>query len=546
VTSTHDVVAGERVDARTTTPSRSAKLRAAIARLPRALWLCAAIATINAATWSFLTPAFQVPDEPVHAGYAQYLAETGRVPRPTGVGFYWNPPPDADLAFQRVPFSILGQPTWSKGDNRALQDALAKHPPSKAEGGAGYASSNPPLYYVWEAIPYRLAASGTFLDRLQAMRLGSALLAGLTVAFIFLFLRELLPRARWAWTVGALAVAFQPMFGFVAGGVNNDNLVWTCSAALLFGIARSFRLGLTPRRGAFIGLALAGGLLTKGSVFGLMPGAALGVLLAAWRTDSAHRREALMGIGAAAGAAAIPVVAWLIANPLIWDRPSSTTTSSFSAGPTFSPRELLSYTWQFYLPRLPFMTDEWPFAGQGFLSYPTYPLWQTYFQGFVGRFGWFQYGFPMWANWVALGVFVPVVGLAGAALVRSRKAVRRRWPELLTYVVLLGGLMALINLVGYQYRLGAPHSNFEQARYLLPMVGLYAAVIALAARGAGRRWGPALGVLLVVLAAGHNVSAQLLSLDRYYAAPVAPTVTDGGAAPMPKRGELKITRPKRP
>jgi 4-amino-4-deoxy-L-arabinose transferase-like glycosyltransferase len=515
--------------------------------VPRALWLCAALATINAATWSVLTPAFQVPDEPVHAGYAQYLAETARVPRPTGVGFYWNPPPDADLAFQQVPFSILGQPTWSQAQNRSLQDALAKHPPSKAEGGAGYASSNPPLYYVWEAIPYRIAASGTFLDRMQAMRLGSALLAGFTVAFIFLFLRELLPRVRWAWTVGALAVAFQPLFGFMGGGINNDNLVWTCSAALLFGIARAFRLGLTPRRGAFIGFAIAAGLLTKGSVFGLVPGAALGVLLAAWRTESEHRRDALKGVAAAGAAAAIPVAAWLIANPLIWHRPSSTTTSSFAAGPTFSPRELLSYTWQFYLPKLPFMTDEFPFGGQSFPTYPTYPLWQSYFQGFVGRFGWFQYGFPMWANWVALAVFVPVLGLAGAALVRARAVLRRRWPELLTYAVLLGGLMALINLVGYQYRLGAPHGNFEQARYLLPMLGLYAAVIALAARGAGKRWGPALGALLVVLAIGHNLSAQLLSLDRYYAAPVPPTVTEGGAPPVPKEGQLKVTpAPKRP
>jgi 4-amino-4-deoxy-L-arabinose transferase-like glycosyltransferase len=507
------------------------------------MWLCAAVATISAATWSTLTPAFQIPDETVHAGYAQYLAETARVPRPILTGFYWNPPPDANLAFQGVPFSILGQPTWSETLNRSLQDALAKHPPSKSEGGAGYASSYPPLYYAWEAIPYRIAASGTFLDRLQAMRLGSALLAGLTVAFVFLFLRELLPRVRWAWTVGALAVAFQPLFGFIGGGVNNDNLLWTCGAALLFGTARAFRLGLTPRRGAFIGFAVAAGLLTKGSMFGLVPGAALGVLLAAWRTESAHRREALKGVAVAGAAAAIPVAAWLIANPLIWHRPASTTTSSFAAGPTFSVKQLLSYTWQFYLPKLPFMSDQFPYWGQGFPPYPTYPLWQSYFQGFVGRFGWFQYGFPMWANWVALAVFVPVLGLAGTALFRARAVLRRRWPELLTYVVLLAGLMALVNLFGYQYRLGAPHGNFEQTRYLFPMLGLYAAVIALAALGAGRRWGPALGVLLVVLAIGHNISAQLLSLDRYYAAPSPPSVVKGSGALVPKEGEVKVTPP---
>ena len=39
------------------------------------------------------------------------------------------------------------------------------------------------------------------------------------------------------------------------------------------------------------------------------------------------------------------------------------------------------------------------------------PIWSTYFQGFVGRFGWFQYGFPMWVNWLALGVAASVFGL---------------------------------------------------------------------------------------------------------------------------------------
>jgi len=38
-----------------------------------------------------------------------------------------------------------------------------------------------------------------------------------------MFLRELIPRARWAWTIGALVVAFQPTFNFIAAGVQADN-----------------------------------------------------------------------------------------------------------------------------------------------------------------------------------------------------------------------------------------------------------------------------------------------------------------------------------
>jgi 4-amino-4-deoxy-L-arabinose transferase-like glycosyltransferase len=515
---------------------RLAALRARAARLPRAIWLCALLAFVNAVAWSLLVPVFQNPDEAVHAGYAQYIGETGKVPQRLSTGPYYLPPPDADIAFSEVPFSILGHPTWSAAQNAQLHGRLdaSPRPGSVNEGGAGYASSNPPLYYAYEAIAYNVAKPGDFLDRFEAMRIASALLAALTVFFVFLFLRELLPGTPWAWTVGALAVAFQPLFAFMGGGINNDNLIYLAGSALLAGVARAFRRGMTPGVGVWIGAALAVGVLGKGSMFALIPGAVVGVLLAAWRTPRERRRRALGGVLAAGLTAGIPIVGWLVANQLIYDRAASTTTASFSAGSTFQVRELFSYIWQFYLPRLPFMDDQFPYAQPGYHFYPTFPLWQTYVQGFIGRFGWFQYMFPMWVNWLGLGVLVSILGLAGAALVRFRAAVRRRWPELLTYALLFAGLLLLVNLVGYQYRLGAPHNNFEQARYLLPMIGLYAAVVALATRGAGRRWGPALGALLVTVAIGHNLFAQLLTANRYYNGATYPLVTDQAPKPDTK------------
>ena len=77
------------------------------------------------------------------------------------------------------------------------------------------------------------------------MRLVSALLAALTTLFTFMFLREVL-KEPWTWTVGVLAVAFQPLFGFISGGVRPVALLWTACAGLLFGLARAFAEGLTP------------------------------------------------------------------------------------------------------------------------------------------------------------------------------------------------------------------------------------------------------------------------------------------------------------
>jgi len=42
--------------------------------------VCALVALLNAACWSFITPPFQVPDEQDHFAYVQQLAETGHLP----------------------------------------------------------------------------------------------------------------------------------------------------------------------------------------------------------------------------------------------------------------------------------------------------------------------------------------------------------------------------------------------------------------------------------------------------------------------------------
>jgi hypothetical protein len=41
-------------------------------------------------------------------------------------------------------------------------------------------------------------------------------------------------------------------------------------------------------------------------------------------------------------------------------------------------------------------------------------------------------------------------------------------------------------------------------------------VLALAARGAGRRWGPAAGALILVLLFSHDLFSQLQVIARYY------------------------------
>jgi hypothetical protein len=66
------------------------------------------------------------------------------------------------------------------------------------------------------------------------------------------------------------------------------------------------------------------------------------------------------------------------------------------------------------------------------------------------------------------------------------------------------------------FRLSARDAPIIQSRYLLPLLPMYAGLVGLAVRAPGRRLGPALGALVVVAAAAHNVAAIVLSLGKYY------------------------------
>jgi hypothetical protein len=58
--------------------------------------------------------------------------------------------------------------------------------------------------------------------------------------------------------------------------------------------------------------------------------------------------------------------------------------------------------------------------------------------------------------------------------------------------------------------------RFSAAPRLTRLLALYGALIAIAARGAGKRYGPALGVLVVCISVAHTAAAMLLTLSRYY------------------------------
>ena len=478
-----------------------------LCRVPRAAWLCALVACLNAACWSLITPPFEAPDEPAHFAYVKQLAEAGRLPTGSNGGLSAEEESVVEaLDVREIREQPQNQPISSQSEQDQLQSKLELAERSGEEGGteAGVAASQPPLFYALQAIPYTLAG-GTILDRLELMRLLSALMGGLTALFAFLFVREALPGVPWAWTVGGLGVALAPLLGFMSGSVNPDALLFAVCAALFYCLARAFRHGLTRTLALVLGAVTALGFLTKLNFIGVAPGVLLGFVLLAVRAARTSGRAAYRWLAIALAIAVSPVVLYLAIH-VASDQPALGIVSGSIANTHGSLLGELDYVWQLFLPRLPGTPNDFP----GILT--TKQIW---FDGYVGLYGWLDTTFPGWVYDLALIPAGLIAALCLRSLIAGRSALRARAGELIVYLAIGIGLMALIGVSSYE-QFPTLSAEFGQARYLLPLLPLLGAVLVLAARGAGRRLGPAVGALIVVLFLAHDLFSQLQTIARFY------------------------------
>lgn len=483
--------------------------REALRRVPRAAWICALIACLNAACWSIVTPPFQVTDEPTQFAYTQYLAERHQLPTIGTEGSY-SPEETvalADLQQSAILWHAEDDTISSAADLQRLNEDLAQHPSREGESVGGSAA-DPPLYYLLEVVPYELGSGGTILDQLELMRLLSALFAGVTALFVFLFVRETLPGVRWAWTVGGLGVALAPLLTFPSGAVNPDSLLFAVSAAIFYCLARAFRRGLSRGLAATIGGLLAIGLLTKPNFIGLIPGVILGLVVLARRVARTDRGAAIRSLATALAIMASPALVYVLAN-LLANRAALGTVSDTLTAKTGRPLlGDLSFAWQLYLPRLPGMTDYFPEVSS--------TLRDLWFNRSVGLYGWLDTTFPLWVYTVALipAGLLAVLGIR--ALATDHQILKRRLVEPIVYLVMCVGLMGLIASHAYVNLSIEGAGGHAQPRYLVPLIPLVGLWLALAARGAGRRWGPPVGALIVVLFLGYDVFSQLLVISRFH------------------------------
>lgn len=454
-----------------------ARTRSRLARVPAPLIGLLAAVFVTSTAWALLMPPFLAPDENSHFGYAQTLAESFELPGKANRDLFST---EQELAHDRsnseqTAAVLQTKPEWSKlAFTRWRQEEAQLTDSDRTDGGGpNPASSNPPLYYLYEAPAYRAASGGNIFDRLYLMRLWSALLVLVTASAAWLLAGELFQRKRPLQLVAAAVAGLQPMVTFLSASVTPDGLLFALwSVALWLGV-RILKRGLSFVDGtalfAVVGLAIA----TKATSYALLPAALLVLAVGAFRLRGTGNRRIALIASTALVALALPVGGWL-ATAAALDRPAVNTvgTAPGHRAPTitnFNVREFGSYMWQFYLPKLPFQKR---FGGM-----PEYPVYTVWLKTGWAAFGWLEVRFPD-AVYVLLAAFT-LAALIGAGLF----AVRRRAEIDVAVVAFLGlvvlGLLAGLHWTEFRTQVGGG-GPFNQGRYLLTLIALGGVAVAAA------------------------------------------------------------------
>ena len=476
-------------------------------RPPAALGALLVVSTLLAVTWACVLPAFQAPDEQSHFTYVQSLAERHALPGVPDRPFFSTQMTEgiAALNSDQVAAQRNVKPEWS---DQVEGDWLAGEAAGAADdaGGPGAASDYPPTAYALQAVGY-VAAGGTLFDELLGARLASALWVPLTVLATWLLAGEVFGRRRLLQTAAAAVPALLPMFTFVSASVSPDGMMyglWTL--ALWLGV-RCVKRGV-PTIDALAFFALVGLACTvKTTSYALLVPAAFvaAIGLAArrpWRVGGVLKLAAVVVLPLA-----LTLGVWVYAAR-VENRPAAAQVAAATASSSGTNwRELLSYLWQYYLPRTPLQTDyRVPPGG--------FPLLQIWITQAWGAFGWLEVKFAPTVYRVLAVLTVGVFGAALAALWRSRRSID--WKVLAFLVLTFGALLGGLHWTDY-HQLEAGAKGFMQGRYVFPAIAIFGLVLAAAVSlvPVARR-AAATGAVVAGLLVFHVLALGLV-VTRFYA-----------------------------
>ena len=462
-------------------------------RPPAPLIALLLVALLEGVAWIVAMPAFQGPDEGRHLAYVQKVADAHTIPwRRSGGGpeTARRLSTEADLAalwsgLGPAQGNLAAKPAWTALDEHQLrvrEDALGGG--ARKDGGYTDAFHNPPLYYLYAAVPWTVFHGASFLARAEVVRLAGLPLLLAVVWLTWALCGELLGPALWPRTLAAGLVALHPQLTNMAATVNPDILLAALSAGALLAMVRLLRRGPSVARVAVLAGLCAAAALTHGRGLALIPPAAVAVALA-------YARGRRLGGWIVAGGAGVAALAILVA-------------AGQGAG---SVRQFVSYVWQFYLPRLPGMATT--------IGPPDYGVRQAFVDRFFGTFAGLEVAFPPWALDLFAGL--SIVGLVALVVVlwRHRAGVRAQWPVVAVLATAALAVLAVLHVSAYRALVVSPGDPIVAGRYLLPLLTLGGVAVALVVRELPRRFASFAAAALLAGAILTQIAALGLVAERF-------------------------------
>lgn len=238
------------------------------------------IFALLAGTYSIVTPLFEMSDELWHYPMVKTLADGDGLPIQDPA----NPGPWRQEGSQPPLYYYAGAALTFWIDTSDLDEVLRPNP--HVDNGVITADGNINLIvhnYAREADwPWRGTVLAVHIVRFMSVAMSTAALY-----FTYLIGREVFPSKKWLAVAGAAAVGFTPMFTFISGAVNNDNLAVLLSAIGLYLMLRIIRAANeeqpTLRLAVILGITLGLSALTKASILGQFGLAGLTMAYAAFK-----------------------------------------------------------------------------------------------------------------------------------------------------------------------------------------------------------------------------------------------------------------------
>lgn len=234
-----------------------------------------------AAVYSVITPLFESPDELWHYPYVWHIAQTGTLPvQEPGQPQLWEHEGSQAPLYYLVA-ALLTAPI----DSQDLPALLYRNPHADIGRVTSDGNINILVHTPREKWPWQGAVLAVHIARFFSVALATG-----TVWLIYLLGRLLYPQQPQFALLAMTFVAFNPMFVFIAGSVNNDNMItftatltlWQLLSLLAQPTARSIPVAKFLWLGFLTGLTA----LSKLSGLGMLGLALLGLLWLGWRQRS--------------------------------------------------------------------------------------------------------------------------------------------------------------------------------------------------------------------------------------------------------------------